>query len=191
MAGKQAKLLTTSMVRAMLQHVRCNRHMLRDQTMILLSVRAGLRASEIAKLKWSMVLTPQRSISHVMELHDCAAKYGSGRTIPLHPELRRMLAQLYMQRGASGYVIESERGDGMRPSSVVNWFQQLYHALGYDGCSSHSGRRSFVTLAARTISQVGGSLIDVQQLAGHRSLETTQGYIEGDSAIKRKLIIRM
>ncbi len=47
--------------------------------MILLSVRAGLRAGEIAKLTWSMVLDADRRIADRIELHDSAAKKGSGR----------------------------------------------------------------------------------------------------------------
>ena len=56
------------------------------------------------------------------------------------------------------------------------------------GCSSHSGRRTFITNAARKISTVGGSLRDVQMLAGHSSLAVTQRYIEGDSEARRKIV---
>lgn len=41
---------------------------------------------------------------------------------------------------------------------------------------------------AKRVSTVGGSLRDVQLLAGHASLQTTQRYIEGDSEAKRKLV---
>ena len=57
-----------------------------------------------------------------------------------------------------------------------------------DGCSSHSGRRTFITRAARRVSQVGGSLRDVQERTGHTSLAMTQRYIEGDTEAKRKLV---
>ena len=53
---------------------------------------------------------------------------------------------------------------------------------------SHSGRRTFITNAARKISTVGGSLRDVQMLAGHKALSTTQRYIEGDVEAKRRVV---
>jgi integrase len=57
-----------------------------------------------------------------------------------------------------------------------------------EGCSSHSGRRTFITRAARLVHKAGGSLRDVQLLAGHRSIQTTQRYIDGDSDAQRKLV---
>src|ERR1700730_2242474 len=190
MAGKQAKILTGQQVAAALRRARRARYPERDRIMILLSVKAGLRAGEIAKLQWSMVLDADGRVGNRIELHDNAAKKRSGRTIPLHPELRRALLRLRWQTGAMGAVIRSERGRtrGMRPSSIVNWFRHLYRALGLRGCSSHSGRRTFITNAARLVFKAGGSLRDVQQLAGHRSIEQTQAYIEGSAQAKRRLI---
>ena len=60
--------------------------------------------------------------------------------------------------------------------------------IGLQGCSSHSGGRTFITNAARKISTVGGSLRDVQVLAGHKALSTTQRYIEADAAAQRKVV---
>lgn len=76
----------------------------------------------------------------------------------------------------------------MSARGVVNWFGRLYASAGLDGCSSHSGRRTFITRSARLIAKAGGSLRDIQELVGHRDLSTTQRYIEGDRDAQRKLI---
>ena len=85
-------------------------------------------------------------------------------------------------------VLFSERGGGLSAATVRLWFHRLSTALQMDGCSSHAGRRTFLTRAARRVSQVGGSLRDVQELAGHTSLAMTQRYSEGDTEAKRTLV---
>ena len=76
----------------------------------------------------------------------------------------------------------------MRAMAIVNWFARLYQKAGLEGCSSHSRRRTFITNAARLVHKVGGSLRDVQQLAGHSSISMTQRYIEGHTPAKRALV---
>ena len=188
MAGKHAKTISKQQLTAALRRATQSRYPDRDRVMVLLSAKAGLRAGEIAKLTWPMVVDAQGHIASQIELHDAAAKKRSGRTIPLHPDLMRSLRRLQKQNGARGPVIRSERGGAMRPSSVVNWFARLYRELGFEGCTSHSGRRTFITNAARLVFRAGGSLRDVQQLAGHKSIEHTQAYIDGDTRAKRRLV---
>jgi integrase len=88
----------------------------------------------------------------------------------------------------SGHVVRSERGGPMTALSIVIWFKKAYQYVGLEGCSSHSGRRTFITRAARLVHHAGGSLRDVQLLAGHRSIQTTQRYIDGDTDAQRKLV---
>jgi integrase len=76
----------------------------------------------------------------------------------------------------------------MTPLSIVVWFNRAFRNIGLNGCSSHSGRRTFITRAARLVHKAGGSLRDVQLLAGHRSIQTTQRYIDGDTDAQRKLV---
>ena len=76
----------------------------------------------------------------------------------------------------------------MTPLSIVVWFYRAFKTIGLKGCSSHSGRRTFITRAARQVHKAGGSIRDVQLLAGHRSIQTTQRYIDGDSDAQRKLV---
>ena len=92
MAGKQAKILSVSDVSDLLVFASCTRHSLRNCVIVLLAAKAGLRAGEIANLTWDMVLDPTGEIGPVIELRDSAAKNGSGRLIPVHPDLRQALA---------------------------------------------------------------------------------------------------
>jgi integrase/recombinase XerD len=137
-----------------------------------------------------MVLAGNGRLAELIHLSGEVTKGGRFRTVPLHPELKRMLRQLHRQAGrpALGPVIRSERGQHMTPRSIVNWFHRLYATLELPGCSSHSGRRTFITQAARMISRSGGSLRDIQEIVGHRDLTTTERYIEGDRAAQRKLV---
>jgi integrase len=191
MAGRQAKILGDEHVHGLLGYAAITRHPVRNAVIVLLSVKAGLRAGEIANLSWDMVLAPTGEIGSVIELRNWAAKKGSGRMIPMHADLRAALRTWRcLQPGLDWTrpVIKSERGGPMTPTSIVNWFAAAYRVVGLEGCSSHSGRRTFVTRAARNVHRAGGSLRDVQILAGHRSIQTTQRYIDGDTDVQRKLV---
>ena len=86
-------------------------------------------------------------------------------------------------------VIVSERKSrGVSPGYVTTMLWLWYRDVGFVGASSHSGRRTFITNAARRISDCGGSIRDVQHLVGHKSLNTTQRYIDGNEEAKRRLI---
>ena len=188
MAGRQAKILHEQQINDLLVFASSTRNPLRNKLIVLLSVKAGLRAGEIAGLTWDMVLDPTGEVGQAIELHDCIAKNNSGRRIPINPMLHTALTAWCLLTGGHGRVIRSERGDAMTPASIVNWFALAYRAVGLTGCSSHSGRRTFITRAARLVHKAGGSLRDVQLLAGHRSIQTTQRYIDGDTDVQRKLV---
>jgi integrase/recombinase XerC len=191
--GKQAKIIGDKQVRAVLAELDARRYPLRDRVMFLLSIKAGMRAVEIASVTWGMVTDAEGEIGDVIALQNRASKgKGGGRVIPMHPDVKAALTALHREQDekvqSDWPVIYSERNRGLSPGAVAVWFHRLYAGLGMVGCSSHSGRRSFVTRAARRISEVGGSLRDVQMLAGHASLSTTARYIEHDADAQRKVV---
>lgn len=186
MAGKQAKILSDDDLEDLLVYASATRNPIRNRVIVLLSAKAGLRAGEIAQLTWDMVVGPTGAVGMAIELHDHAAKKQSGRVI--HKQLRDALMDLRGITRGTGPVALSERGYAMTPLSIVVWFARAYRAVGLEGCSSNSGRRTFITRAARLVHKAGGSIRDVQLLAGHRSIQTTQRYIDGDSDVQRKLV---
>jgi integrase len=147
MAGKQAKILSDANVDDLLLYAETTRQSARNKAMVLLSAKAGLRAGEIAHLMWGMITDPTGAVGTAIELPDHAAKKGSGRKVPLHGDLRRALTELRAATQWIGPVIVSERGGPMTPQSIVVWFANAYRLIGLDGCSSHSGRRTFITRA--------------------------------------------
>lgn len=180
--GKQAKVLSKAQERAALVTARNDR----DRLMVLLSVHAGLRAKEIACLTWSMVTDAEGAISGALALPNSASKGKTGgRTIPLSGDL---VAALRALQPGDGRIVRKVTGSPLTANAVAVFFHRLYRSLGFEGASSHSGRRTFITRAARKIVEAGGSLRDVQQLAGHGSLSMTQLYIEGSEDAKRRVV---
>lgn len=176
----------------MLSYLNSTRHPVRTRVIFLLSLKAGLRAKEIPSLTWEIVTEAEGNLGDAIHLTDIASKGRSGRVIPMNKELRTALLDLMDEAEATDhkkrFIITSERGERTSAATIVNKFAAWYRALGFNGASSHSGRRTFITNAARRISTVGGSLRDVQMLAGHSALGTTQRYIDTDGAAQRRIV---
>jgi integrase len=128
MSGKQAKTISENNIKDLLIYAECTRHPVRNQIIVLLSAKAGLRAGEIAKLKWGMVLDANGGIGRTIELRDDAAKNRGGRPIPVHSQLRDALAAWRLMTVGTGPVVRSERGGPMKPLSIVVWFSTAYPA---------------------------------------------------------------
>ena len=191
MLAKQAKVLSQNQLQALLLHLKSTRQPERNRVALLLSVRAGLRAKEIAELTWSMVTDSEGEVSDVIRLPNSASKGNSGGIIPIAKELKSALVAwkaISRDSSPSTRVFRSERSKASSPQVIVNLFREWYRGLGFEGCSSHSGRRTFITNAARNIGRFGGSLRDVQQLARHSSLAMTQRYIDVDTEAMRKVV---
>jgi len=192
--GKQAKTLTNKQIDSVLDYLSRSRSPKRNQAIFLLSAKAGLRAKEIASLRWEMVLNSDGILSDYIALPNNASKGRSGRQIPLNRKLKETLLDLFeieskrKEFDAKDFVVRTQRSKQTSSQAVINMFASWYRDLGMIGCSSHSGRRTFISNTARKISTVGGSLRDIQALAGHSNLQTTQRYIECDSESQRKVV---
>ena len=192
--GKQAKTLTNKQIDSVLDYLSRSRSPKRNQAIFLLSVKAGLRAKEIASLRWEMLLNADGILSDFLALPNNASKGRSGRQIPLNRQLKETLLDLFETESgrkdfdAKDFLVRTQRSKQTSSQAVINMFASWYRDLGMIGCSSHSGRRTFISNTARKISTVGGSLRDIQSLAGHSNLQTTQRYIECDSESQRKVV---
>ena len=193
--GKQSKTLNKSQIQMVSNHLRNGRNGLRNQTIFLLSVKSGLRAKEISQLSWKEVCNSDGEVDTQINLTNQTSKGNSGRVIPLYKSIRENLVELlerhrkyYAFNINTSFIVRTERSPFTTSQTIINMFQKWYRTLGLIGCSSHSGRRTFITETSKRISLVGGSLRDIQMMAGHSSLQTTQRYIDGDSQSQRKVV---
>ena len=108
---KQAKTLCKSQVALLFTMLKGTRYPLRNRAIALLSIKAGLRAKEIANLTWDMITDAQGQLGSAIHLRNNASKGKSGRVIPLDKELRGALHELQTQRATLHYVITTERSE--------------------------------------------------------------------------------
>jgi len=187
-----AKTLSPSAEKTVLTHIAAERprSFKRDRVIVLLSWRAGLRACELVGLTWADVCDAEGQLTDEVRVRRLTTKGKTWtRYIPMHPELRVALEDHRPRRAPlrTPIVLNRSRAQ-LTANALAVWFRRLYSDAGIEGCSSHSGRRTFITNAARHCSNVGASIEDVRQLAGHALLSTTAAYIDPNNDAKRSLV---
>ena len=178
--NKQAKILTPKQQELALSYLERMRYPLRNKIIFMLSYKAGLRAKEIANLSWLMVCDSEGNLSREINLINKASKGKQSELLSKQQKDEHF--------NLTNRIITTERDNKTSPQAIVNFFYNLYKEIGFEGCSSHSGRRTFITTAAKNISLAGGTLNDIRMLAGHFTLATTQRYIEYNTDAQKKII---
>ena len=174
---RQAQTLNEAQLRRVLHYCRSRRHPTRDETIILFSFYAGLRAKELAALKRGDVFDEEGNVREQFILSAAQSKGGKTRTVYLNQRLRRALAEygakLYLQ-DPNRPLFKSQKGGHFSANTMCQLFLDIYKAVGLKDASSHSGRRTYITRLANK--GVGVRLL--AELAGHSHISTTQRYID-------------
>lgn len=184
-----AKSLTSAELSAVLKHIASKRHALRNRVMLLTSVLAGLRVGEIAGLTVGDVRNADGSVKAEVYLAAHRVKHGHARTIYINSRLQDELAAYLASRKWHSadqplfYTQHSPRA-GFNANTLAQHFYWLYKNAGVAGASSHSGRKTFLT----SLASQGVSVFVLAELAGHRSIATTQKYITVNEEMKRKAV---
>ena len=175
---KQARVLADAELKRVLAVIAQGRHAARNRALVLLSHYAGLRAGEIAALAWGDLLEPNGNIARQFRLKAEHTKTNEARTVHVSAKLARELAGykgcLTQEPKRSAPLVASQKGGAFSSNSLCQLLGRIYADAGIVGASSHSGRRWFITQLAHS----GISPKVIMTLAGHRSLATTQRYIE-------------
>jgi len=184
----QAKSLSENEIKRVLAVVSQGRNPLRNRSMVLLTFYAGMRVGEVASLKWRDILDSDGSITNEIRLKPEQTKGKHARTVMVSEKLRKELnvySQLNKPKDLDKPFIYSQRSrNGFSPNTLSQEFKTLYEKAGINGATSHSGRRTFIT----TLANKGVGVRVLMSLAGHRSITTTQLYIDINDEMKRTAV---
>jgi len=193
--AKQARLLTVTQVKVILAYFEKSRDAKRNKVIFYLSVKLGLRACEIANLSWMHVFDElSKGVGDTIRItNDIAKGMKGGRQFKMGKDMIEALQVLYLDHDSPptwyDRIAINQFGGTFTPNGISRLFYYWYkQVLNWNGYSSHSGRRTFITNCARKVSLCGGSLYDVQSMAGHSSLQATQGYIVENENAKELLV---
>ena len=184
---KQAKTLTERELRRVLDYCALTRYAARNRVMVMLTFYAGLRIGEVAALKWGDVISAEGAVKSEVMLAPEQVKFGHARAVFISDKLRRELTtyiKTVKQRAPDLPLFRTQKQQGFSANTLCQHFYWMYKRAGLDGASSHSGRRTFIT----TLASKGVGVRVLAALAGHRSIATTQAYIDVNDDMKRRAV---
>ena len=135
----------------------------RNRRAVLLMLYAGLRMGEVIALRWRDVDLEQA----MLLVRD--GKGGRSRSLPIHPVL---LAELRMATGLPQHAVAGTMDGKPLVREIDHLFRRWLRKQGIE-ISAHQLRHSFATELLRQ----GVNLRAIQELLGHKQLETTQRYL--------------
>lgn len=187
--SKQAKTLTATETRRVLDYVATRPHAERNRAMFLTMLYAALRVKECACLRYADVLDAEGKIKAEIYLSAEQTKGSKTGTVFVSDKLRKEL-QAYVKavpyKSITDKLFYSQKRpvEGWNSNTLCQFFHHLFRNVGIDGASSHSPRRTAIT----NLADKGVSVRVLQSIARHANISTTQCYIDVNDVMKRKAI---
>ena len=143
----------------------------RDRLMLAVFAFGGLRRSELLGLDWDDVDLDHRTI------RIRRAKGGRQRTVPLHPALVQLVVDYAVVRAADPEpaLFVGVHGRRLSQTILTQTFLRYVRAAGVDErkrVTPHTLRHVF----ASELLHAGANLRQIQELLGHKHLDSTQRY---------------
>ena len=184
-----AKSLTAQEIQKVYAYIDQHAYAERNRLMLTLTIAAGLRVSEVAGLTISDVRNDDETVRSEIYLASHRVKHGHARTIYLNTRLQQELATYIATRNwlyDEQPLFNTHRGQrcAFSANTLTQHFYWLYKNAGVKNASSHSGRKTFLT----SLASQGISVFVLAELAGHRSISTTQKYVTVNADIKRRAV---
>lgn len=179
----QAETLTDLKLNQLLRLVLIGNHGERNTAILAFSHYLALRAKELASLRINDVIDEHSAIRDILRLKASYTKGNKHRNLPLiNPKLRKILQEWIANRqltdgslfNHSAPLFKSQKGNRFTANTMARMINHLYKDNGFDGCTSHTGRRSAITKLVNK----GISINKVQIIAGHSNIQTTMRYVD-------------
>jgi len=184
----QAKTLNQSEIDMVLRYINTKqKYSIRNRAMLLTSYWSGMRVGEIAALRICDVRNEDNTIKSEIRLSASQTKGNKGRVVFVNEKLRTELAaylRYYSPKDTSLPLFATEKSKGFSANTLTQWFFWLYRKAGVSGASSHSGRRTYATNLASN----GVGIKVLQNLMGHKDIQTTSIYIFSSDDMMRKAV---
>ena len=162
--------LTEREVEQLIEGCSGNRRPHRDQTMILLAFRHGLRASELCDLQWTQV-----DFDHAT-LAVTRVKHGTPSTHPLTGRELRVLRRLHREtESKSPFLFLSERGS---PMTVSNFQKLVSRACKNAGLKIKVHPHMLRHACGFHQANAGRDTRSLQAYLGHKNIQHTVRYTE-------------
>jgi integrase/recombinase XerD len=197
-AMSQARVLTERELRKVLNYCSNQPHATRNRAMLLCTHMAGMRVGEVAALRICDVLGADGVVMDEISLAASQTKGNDSRTVLVPKKLQEELIEYLQERFGFKDLLAVTLTDTQRalfPTQknpkrgfTANTLCQLFHKIYKDarmtGATSHSGRRTFITKLA----DKGVGVRVLMALAGHKSIATTQRYIELNPTVMKAAV---
>lgn len=183
----QAKTLTVRDLRKVLDSLAINRYTARNRLMLLMTHWSGMRVGEVASLMMDDVRNADGTVKHEIRLDATQTKGNHARTVFVNDRLRKEIAsylKTIVTTDPSKPLFKTQKRSAFSANTLCQTLNGIYRRAGLDGATSHSGRRSFIT----TLASKGIGVRVLASLAGHKSIATTQAYIDVNDAMKRAAV---
>ena len=181
-AGKcgQAPVLNPDEIKRVLKIAQSRaRFSSRSEAALFISIYLGLRAKEMASLKWGDVFESDGRVKELLRLQSAYTKGSKLRDLYLTaPKLRQALAKyggsFEFWKKPEAPLFKSQKQGHMKPASMARFLKTLFIEAGLPNASSHTGRRTFIT----SLAERGIDMKAISVLAGHSNIRTTALYVD-------------
>ena len=187
--SKQAKTLNQQELRKVLDYISTRKHAARNRAMLMTTFLSGMRVGEVSSLRIKDVIDAEGNVRNEIRLTPEMTKGDSARIVFVNERLRKELEQYLrihksINPDSKLFYSQKKASNGFNANTLTQHFHFLYKRAGLDGASSHSGRRTFIT----NLASKGVGVRVLMNLAGHKSIATTQAYIDINDNMLRSAV---